>query len=67
MDKGYRLVQKEEIRHKDIVETTATQRSKFNFHPTITHNETGTILAMGKSALYEAKLIHWSEHLDLTR
>ena len=34
VDKGYRLVQKEDIRHKDIIETT-TARSKFNFNPTL--------------------------------
>ena len=67
VDKGYRLVQKEEIRHKDIVETSATHRSKFNFHPTISHNGSGCIVALAKSALFEAKLIHWSEYLDLTR
>jgi hypothetical protein len=68
VDKGYRLLQKEEIRHKDIIAVSANQlRSKFNFHPTVCKNFDGTIIALGKSTVCQARLIHWEEYLDLIR
>lgn len=68
VDKGYRLLQKEEIRHKDIIGGNANQlRSKFNFHPTVCKNFDGAIVALGKSTICQARLIHWEEYLDLIR
>lgn len=52
VDKGYRLLQKEEIRHKDILGGSSNQlRSKFNFHPTVCKNFEGAIVALGKSTI----------------
>ena len=68
VDKGYRLVQKEEIRHKDIIAVSTSQlRSKFNFHPTICKNFEGSVLALGKTTVCQGTLIHWEEYLDLIR
>jgi len=68
VDKGYRLLQKEEIRHKDIIAVSSNQlRSKFNFHPTICKNFDGVVLALGKTTVCQGKLIHWEEYLDLIR
>lgn len=68
VDKGYRFLQKEEIRHKDIITASSTQlKSKFNFNPTISKNFDGKIVALGKSTVCQAKLIHWEEYLDLIR
>ena len=68
VDKGYRLLQKEEIRHKDIIAVNQSQlRSKFNFHPTICKNFGGIVVALGKSTVCQGKLLHWEEYLDLIR
>lgn len=70
VDKGYRLLQKEEIRHKDIIAGGVGLNqltSKFNFHPTICKNFDGIVLALGKSTICQGKLIHWEEYLDLIR
>jgi hypothetical protein len=68
VDKGYRLLQKEEIRHKDIITVSQTQlRSKFNFNPTICKNFDGAVVALGKSTVCQGKLLHWEEYLDLIR
>lgn len=68
VDKGYRLLQHEEIRHKDIITVSQTQlRSKFNFNPTICKNFDGTVVALGKSTVCQGKLLHWEDYLDLIR
>ena len=68
VDKGYRLLQKEEIRHKDIITASTTQlRSKFNFNPTICKNFEGLVVALGKTTVCQGKLLHWEEYLDLIR
>ena len=68
VDKGYRLLQKEEIRHKDVLSVAINQiKSKFNFNPTICKNFNGVVVALGKSKVVEGKLLHWEEYLDLIR
>jgi len=58
VDKGYRLLQKEEIRHKDIIAVSSSQlRSKFNFHPTVCKNFDGCVIALGKTTVCQGKLI----------
>ena len=52
VDKGYRLLQREELRHKDILNVAQHQlKSKFNFTPTICKNFNGVVVALGKSTV----------------
>ena len=65
-DKGYRLLQNDELKFKDII-GTSQPKSNFNFNSTICKNKENIIIALGKTSMGYGKLLHWEEYLDLIR
>ena len=68
-DKGYKLLQNDEIKFKDnpYVGNNMQQRSNYNYNPTICSNKSNLILALGKTTIGLGRLLHFEEYLDLIR
>ena len=69
-DKGYPLLQKDEIKFKDnpyVAGNNVQQRSNYNYNPTICGNKSNLILALGKTTIGLGRLLHFEEKLDLIR
>ena len=69
-DKGYRLLQTDEIKFKDkpyVAGNNMQQRSNYNYNPKICGNKSNLILALGKTTIGLGRLLHFDKYLDLIR